>query len=84
MSRAESRAARGVPDDTPPQRALAAPDEPEIVGAEIVEVPNSDANDLRAAGQRRGPSEPAQPGTGLMTLEEANAIARQRHSDGLA
>jgi hypothetical protein len=87
MSRAESRARRGVsdaPPPLPPQRALTASDGSEIVDAEVVDPPRSDANDLPATGRGSGPARPPQPttppGTGLMTLEEANAIVRQRHS----
>ena len=88
MSRAESRSRRGLPDATspllPPQRALTAPDGSEVVDAEVVDPPSSDGSDLPATGLGSGPARPPQssapPGTGLMTLEEANAIVRQRHS----
>ncbi|MBU8819070.1 hypothetical protein KL864_24560 [Mycolicibacterium goodii] len=80
-TRAESRAARGVPDES---RALPSgvlrsgrPFEGEIVDAEIVPDPHVERPDVAAdapAWAEPGivPPRPPQPGTGLMTLVEAN------------
>lgn len=87
VTRAESRARRGVPDATPPlppQRALPVPDGSEIVDAEVVDPPGGHGGEMPATrwgnGPARAPQPPTPPGTGLMTLEEANAIVRQRYS----
>ncbi len=81
MSRAESRAARGVPDTTqalPPGVIRSGPPaEGEIVDAEIVPDPHVQRLDVAAdapAWAERGnvPPRRTQPGTGLMTLAEAN------------
>jgi hypothetical protein len=87
ITRAESRARRGVADATPPlppQRALTASDGAEIVDAEVVDPPGGHGGEMPATGWGNGPGAPPQPptppGTGLMTLEDANAALRQRHS----
>lgn len=81
MSRAESRAARGVPDTTqalPPGVIRSGPPaDGEIVDAEVVPDPHAQRPDVAAdapAWAERGnvPPRRAQPGTGLMTLAEAN------------
>ncbi|GAB5897080.1 hypothetical protein [Mycolicibacterium mageritense] len=81
MTRAESRAARGVPDTPhalPPGVIRSGPPtEGEIVDAEIVPDPHVQRPDVAAdapAWAERGnvPPRRAQPGTGLMTLADAN------------
>lgn len=81
MSRAESRAARGVPDTPhalPPGVIRSGPPaDGEIVDAEVVPEPHVQRPDVAAdapAWAERGnvPPRRAQPGTGLMTLAEAN------------
>lgn len=91
-SRAESRAARGMPDLTAPAPprwappALAAPADPDVVDAEIVPEgpengPSGHGGPLPADGQGNAPST---PGNGLMTLEDAQAeIARANREAGV-
>jgi hypothetical protein len=91
MTRAESRAARGVPDD-PPQIALETATESaqrvrvprdDVVDAEVVPDPPADrpswAEDEPATpDQGNGPSD---PGNGYMTMEQAKAeIARRNRA----
>lgn len=92
MTRAESRAARGIPDPVPaPVAALpTAPPRPQVVEGEVVGNPTQGhtANRPYWAGEAcaptdRGnvPGESSAPGTGLMTLEEANELLRQKERD---
>lgn len=88
MTRGESRAARGVPDDPPRALERAEDDRPEIVEAEVVyDRPVGRppwAEDASADTDRGNVSEPPQPGTGLMTMEEANAeIARRNRANSM-
>jgi hypothetical protein len=84
MTRAESRAARGFPD--PLALVPVSQRDAEVIGAEIVPDPPRRrppwAEDASAEpGQGNGP---AQPGTGLMTIEEANAdIATRNRANNL-
>ncbi len=83
MTRQESRARRGIQDDAPRWTPPALPPG-EIVDAEVVEASDLAATDLPATGQGKPPSEPAQPGTGLVTLAEANEALREaqrRHNE---
>ncbi|MGE3659304.1 MAG: hypothetical protein AB7G47_21305 [Mycolicibacterium sp.] len=88
MTRAESRARRGVPDDTPrwtPPKPIPATDDGEIVDAEVVDAPSDGVDEMRATSRGNPPAEPPQPGNGLMTLAEANAELREaqrRHNEG--
>lgn len=66
ISRAESRAARGLPADPP---ALSPPEPGDIVDAEVVEDSPSQPSASRTGGDRA--DVPAQPGTGLQTLDDA-------------
>lgn len=73
MSRAESRAARGVPDDTPQQPALPAADDSPI-DAEVVPDPAPERPDYGAVrpGDERTPAPaPQRSGTALLTAEAA-------------
>lgn len=87
MTRAESRAARGIPDDTPPRRLQQRPaDDSDVVDAEIV----SDGPAGRpswaedASARPDAPSRPAEPGNRLMTIEDANAeLARRNRAANL-
>lgn len=80
MTRAESRARRGVPDDTPrltPPKPLPASDG-NIVDAEVVEAPSDGVDEMR------DPDRGNPPGNGLMTLADANAELREaqrRHNE---
>lgn len=65
ISRAESRAARGMP----PPAAIAPPGDGDIVYAEVVPDPPSGPSASRTGGDRA--DVPAQPGTGLQTLDDA-------------
>lgn len=84
MTRAESRAARGIPDDTPRWVPPALPPG-EILEAEVVEAPDL-ARDATFPGARGNPpDDAAQPGTGLMSLAEANEALRdsqRRYNEG--
>lgn len=87
MTRAESRAQRGMPDLTPrfaPQRALPATAEPYVVDAEVVDPPARPVDEVPTPAWGNGATELPQAGTGLMTLEEANAALReaQRRHNG--
>lgn len=92
MTRAESRAARGIPDPvSAPLAALtSARPRPQVVDGEVVGGPAQDhtgnrpywAGDACApTGQVNVPGEPSAPGTGLMTLAEANEQLRQKEHD---
>ncbi|NOQ62529.1 hypothetical protein [Mycolicibacterium fortuitum] len=92
MTRAESRAARGIPDPVPaPLAALpVAQPRPQVVEGEVVGGPTQDHTGNRPywAGEAcaptdRGnvPGEPSAPDTGLMTLAEANEQLRQKERD---
>lgn len=92
MTRAESRAARGIPDPVPPPLAAlpVAQARPQVVEGEVVggSAHNHTGNRPYWAGDAcaptdRGnvPGEPSAPGTGLMTLEEANEQLRQKERD---
>lgn len=80
MTRAESRARRGIPDTTPPWNPpaqLEANRELEIVDAEVVE-PSTHANgDMPQHDRGNGHPQATQPGSRLMTVEEANAALLQ-------
>ncbi|MGV9800188.1 hypothetical protein ACWDTP_19290 [Mycobacterium sp. NPDC003449] len=99
MTRAESRAARGVPDSPPalPPGVVRGgpPTEGEIVDAEIVPDPHVRRPDLSAGGpawaeagnvppghsQSGRGADGRSPGTGLMTMAEANEhLARQERA----
>lgn len=95
LTRAESRAQRGLPPGAAPATAtdpIPVPaDGGDVVDAELVPLVDPDVmspsvarDEMRTAGQGYGHPDrdepPATPGTGLMTLEEANTIARQRYS----
>lgn len=70
ITQAESRARRGVTEPaTLPQAALSSPGDGDIVDAEVVEdSPNGPPN-ARTGGYRG--DVPAQPGSGLQTMEDA-------------
>lgn len=89
MTRAESRAARGIPDPVPaPLAALpVAQPRPQVVEGEVVGGPTQNhtgnrpywAGDACAPTDRGSvPGEPSAPGTGLMTLAEANEQLHQQ------
>ena len=70
MTRAESRAARGLPDDSlaqePPQRALTSAQADEPIDAEVI-----DDGPLSPPPWRDSTEEPPAPGNALMTMEQA-------------
>lgn len=84
MTRAESRAARGIPDDTPRWVPPALPPG-EIVDVEVVADPSGPVGEMPATDRGNGCPEPTQPGNGLMTLAEANEALRdsqRRYNEG--
>lgn len=93
MTRAQSRAARGIPDDPTPAPLAALPvaqPRPQVVEGEVVGGPAQDYAGNRPywageacapTGRGNVPEEPSAPGTGLMTLEEANAQLLRKERD---
>lgn len=94
MTRAESRAARGLPTGEPstpePSRPVAVrmPGTEDVVDAEVVPLaddpetsPHRGGSRLPADERGNGTPPPAQPGTGLMTFEDAQEELRRSTYD---